>query len=103
MKSFRPIFFCPGASILRLPIAALVEHDGKTTVVVAGRLPGADYLGGKPTEWVMQAELDKIRKATSAAEVYATTGPYIEVGGRTVLADMITDPVAWVQQHVLPA
>jgi len=100
---FRFVHFVPDPfSGGRVPLAALVERDGRVAVVPALSIPGPTCLGGDARAEVAQLLLDDLCDATSFSELPDDVAPHAVLGDAHVVPIGVDDPLAWVQELFKP-
>ena len=101
--TYRVVHFTPNPFAGdRIAIAALVEFAGQSRVARASHLPGPECLGRSGAMATMEMILEVLDATPVASELSAAIGPYAAIDVPRPVPSFVSNPVAWVQQHVLP-
>lgn len=84
----------------RIPVAALVRHDGFTRLVAADRQPDANSVGGVAQAATLRVLLRTLEGA-SFDDLPPTAGPHAVLDEPRGIPDSV-DPFTWVSSFVLP-
>jgi hypothetical protein len=84
----------------RVPIAALVDVQGRIAVVRVPHIPGPKCLGGQERSAVVQMILEDLADAETFAELPPSVGPHAVLGTERNVPGQVGDPVTWVERLV---
>lgn len=95
--TFRIVHFVPDPFLGgRVPIAALVQSDGRLTVVRVPHLPGPACLGRESAAAAMRLALEDLERLRSFEHLPASMGPQVVLGEVREVPLHVDDPVGWV-------
>lgn len=98
---YRIVHFVPDAVVeSRIPIAALVDCDGRVSLVKIPHIPGPDCLGGREKSAVIQMILEDLTEAVCFQKLPPSVGPHAFLGGERSVPNEVGDPVKWVERLV---
>jgi hypothetical protein len=99
--TYRLVHFVPDPFVeSRVPIAALVTHNGSLSVVRAKSVPSARCLGGNRQAAVVQMMLEDLSHAGAGARLPSTLGPQAVLGDERAVPPAVADPLQWVARLV---
>lgn len=84
----------------RFAVGALVESD-QGVQLVTGWLPGPRGLGGEQASATVRLILDSLRRDARIGELPMSVGPQVQLGELRPLPQGVSDPAAWIKEHVL--
>ena len=99
---YQIVYFEPDPfSGARVPIGALVESR-RGVQLITGYLPGSRCLGGDQAVAVVRLALDALRRNQKLGERSMALGPQVDFAAARPVPEGVSDPAAWVADHVLP-
>ncbi|ATB36263.1 hypothetical protein CYFUS_001677 [Cystobacter fuscus] len=100
---FRIVHFVPDlVAGSRVPIAALVESEGRVQVARAEHIPGPHCVGGKAAWFSLRMALEDLDFTDSFEQLPRSLGAFVHMDEARFVPATVTDPVQWVERHVLP-
>jgi hypothetical protein len=86
----------------RWPFAAIVERDGAIEIARSGRLPGPDCLGSEKAAGLLLWMFEHLAQVRSFDRPPPAFGTSVVLDRAISLPAAVTEPVRWVEEHVLP-
>lgn len=100
---YRLIHFVPDHfNGTRYAIGGLIATEDGVRVALARLIPGAECLGDDASFMLLRHNLDLLRQLRSFDELPMTFGPHIVLDSPRKLERAVVDPVAWLQDEILP-